>query len=784
LNRLRHILLRLLPLVCGVGICVHCYGQWDTTSRSYAFPHSYSRKDSNRVFLYFVQATGCKSFFIDSMTLIDSRTENALALKTRSGRGGVTRKNLLTLHGNISYDFDYWSNIDTPYAESNINQQTVQTYIDLNYKNEYPFRVVFTTRWSNSSLFRNITDVSFQYNAGQFNNQVKRQALGLLAAENKERDSLLRMEKQLAVKEKEFNSLNGLVKGPSRDEWLIVQRELQFWKSHDTSRRQNALIDSAHLPNLDGLRRYKFGGDIGSRPSDTSGKKASTYPDSTYLLRYDSLRKRADSLGKELDSLVRQYKKLQEAGNVANRNSQRELQSITRGTQLKEKLDDLHLPDSSLPKGYKTLYSIRSFGIGRSLLNYSELSAKNVNINGIQVEYNPSSYMAFAAGTVDYRFRDYTVGDATKGQYIALMRYGWGKKDGNNLIFTYYTGKRQLYNVNTTTTGSPVPDYSLMGFTLQGCYRLGKTTALIAEVAKSSLPYYILDSSQEHSVLASALKMNDRSNEAYSLKINSFIPSSQTKLSATYSRFGANFQSFSLFTTGNRQTAWAVKVDQPFFKKRLLVTGSIRTNDFLNPLLTTAYSSTAVFGSIQATMRLKNWPTVSIGYFPSSQIVKLSNSQYQENLFYTISGSISEAYKTKGIQMMSLLLYTRFYNKITDTGFIYFNTQNFLLSQTALVGRLSIQLQGSIAANASYTLYVVDGKADYRLLSWLSVGAGIKYNMQTVYDIRQWGYSANAAVGVPKLGDFRLMGDKGFIPGNNKRLVQNNLGRLTYTKVF
>jgi hypothetical protein len=682
---------------------------------------------------------------------------------------------LLTLHGNISYDFDYWSNIDTPYAERNVNQQTVQTYIDLNYKNEYPFRVIFTTRWSNSSLFRNITDVSFQYNAGQFNNKVRRQALGLLAMDTKERDSLMRMEKQLSAKEKQFNSLNSLVGGPAKDEWAIVRRELQYWRSHDTAK--GASVDSTRVPDWNSLSKYKFG------PPSASGKGSGSV-DTSSLGHYEHLRKRLDSLAVELDSLQRKYVLMKEAADKATRSNQREIENITSGKELKEKLGELHKSDSSLPKGYETLYSIRSFGIGRTLLNYSELSAKNVSINGVQVEYNPKAYMAFAAGTVDYRFRDYTVGDATKGQYILLGRYGWGKKDGNNVIFTYYTGKRQLYNVNTTTSGSPVPDYNLMGFTIQGTYRLGKTTAVIAEVAKSSLPYYSLDSTQRHSVLASNLKMNDRSNEAYSLKVNTFIPASQTQLSATYSRFGANFQSFSLFTTGTRQTQWSVKVDQPLFQKKLLLTGSIRTNEFVNPLLTTSYSSTAIFGSIQATMRLKKWPTVTFGYFPSSQLIKLSNAQYQENLFYTMAGSISHVYKTKGFTMMSLLLYTRFYNKVTDTGFIYYNTQNLLASQLAMLGKLTAQLQGSVSANAAYSLYVADGKVDYRLLNWLTVGAGVKYNLQTVYDIRQWGYSATMGVRVPKVGEFRLMGDKGFIPGNDKRLVPNNLGRLTYMKVF
>jgi hypothetical protein len=392
--------------------------------------------------------------------------------------------------------------------------------------------------------------------------------------------------------------------------------------------------------------------------------------------------------------------------------------------------------------------------------------------------------MAFAAGTVDYRFRDYSINDAVKGQYLALVRYGWGKKDGNSLIFTYYTGKRQLYNVSTTTQGTDIPNYNLMGFTVQGCYKVLKNTSVIAEVAKSSLPYYSLDSTRSHDMLGSALKMNLRSNEAYSLKVNSFIPASQTQITATYSRFGANFQSFSLFTTGTQQSQWAVRLDQPLLEKRLMIMASVKTNDFVNPLLSTAYSSTAVFGSLQATLRLKKWPVLSFGYFPSSQIVRLSNDQYQENLFYTMTATASESYKVKNITLLSLLMYTRFYNKITDTGFVYFNTSNLLVSQMAVIGRLTLQLQISLAANASYNLYTADGKADYRLFKWLSIGAGLKYNDQTVYDIKQWGYSATAGIIFRQLGQVRLIWDEGFIPGSNKELVPYNLGRITYTKTF
>jgi hypothetical protein len=225
-------------------------------------------------------------------------------------------------------------------------------------------------------------------------------------------------------------------------------------------------------------------------------------------------------------------------------------------------------------------------------------------------------------------------------------------------------------------------------------------------------------------------------------------------------------------------------VDQPFFQRHLLVTGSVKTNDFINPLLSTSYTSKAVFASLQASLRLKKWPVLVFSYSPSAQLIKLSNDQWQENLFYLMTATASESYKVQHVSLVSMVMYTKFYNRITDTGFVYFNTSNFFMSHTAMIGRLTLQLQGSMASNASYSLYVLDGSADYRLLKWLSVGGGTKYNDQTVYKIRQWGYSTEATMRVPKVGDIRVMWDKGFIPGNNKQLVPNNLGRITYSKIF
>jgi hypothetical protein len=78
----------------------------------------------------------------------------------------------------------------------------------------------------------------------------------------------------------------------------------------------------------------------------------------------------------------------------------------------------------------------------------------------------------------------------------------------------------------------------------------------------------------------------------------------------------------------------------------------------------------------------------------------------------------------------------------------------------------------------------MDEQTSIRINHWLSAGAGIKYNRQTSFNILQWGYSGNLQLKIPYLGDVQFMIDKGFIPGPDKRLVENKMGRLTYFKTF
>jgi hypothetical protein len=175
---------------------------------------------------------------------------------------------------------------------------------------------------------------------------------------------------------------------------------------------------------------------------------------------------------------------------------------------------------------------------------------------------------------------------------------------------------------------------------------------------------------------------------------------------------------------------------------------------------------------------------ISMGYFPTSQLTKLGNGDYEEELFYTMVGSATYSYNLHHVLMNTTLVYTQFFNRSQDSGFVYFNTRNLLVSQLVFLRKFTFQANASAATNQSYDLYTLEGRVQYNLGKNFLIGVGVKYNDQTIYDIQQWGYSAELTWKMGILGQIRFSADKGFIPGMNNQLIPNNMGRLTYFKTF
>ncbi|KAA2243193.1 hypothetical protein F0L74_11805 [Chitinophaga agrisoli] len=723
---------------------------------------------------YLIQ-DGCKGVTAVSYPLFRKDTVVPTIRKRREVIALPPRTPFLVIHGNVTYDLYYQSHVDTPYIENDVYQHTVQTFLDITVRNQYPLRVAFTTNMGNSSLFRNITGINLQYTNSDFKNMLADKARHWDAGRLQQLDELKALRAQWEQKANEVYQLKNSIAARFGVQQIVEAKERALYEKVQDSLSRLAGFG---MQDINLAQRWP--------PIDRPKMSQTDTAMSRLVKERAAAAQQLDSLQKQLAGLDQLYLGKQKAYGVNNTQLLDVLMKSRNNKELADNLHAMNLPDTVLPKGYKNLLAIRSVGVGRTIVDYSELTAKDISILGVQAEYNPSYYVAFATGMVDYRFRNFIVNENRSRQYLNLIRVGTGMREGNNIIFTWYTGKKQLYNFNTDTTGTnpqTAPNYNIMGVSLEGKWQLNRNNYLVGEVAKSSLPYYAR-STDKQSTMGSMLELGNRSNEAYSVSSFSFVPLTGTRINAMYKKMGANFQSFSLYTTGSSQSAWSLRVDQPFFRKQLTLSASIRQNDFTSLYQNVDYKTNTIFKSIQATLRIKKWPVVAVGYMPSSQLIKLSENQYTENLFYTLVGSVSHFYEYNGVMMNTIFSYTRFYNKQTDSNFVYFNSKNILLNHTVFLGKFTLNGSLSAATNQDYDLYGIDGNVQYKINNWLEIGGGAKYNRQTQFNIEQLGYSGNTRVNIPRLGEVSLMADKGFVPGAAKQLVPNNTGRLTYTKIF
>ncbi|WP_146616306.1 hypothetical protein [Chitinophaga dinghuensis] len=723
--------------------------------------------------------SGCKSSIIIPVELYNGPLGDTRlpTIRERFPRAAAPLKSnpFLKIHGNVSYDGFYQSNTDTPYLEKDIQQHTLSTNLDITVKDQYPLRVAFSTSKGNSMLFRNLTGINLRYTNRDFKQMLLDKAKGWEAGKLKQLKELDSLQTMLNTKWSQLEKLKNWFNSPQQVQRLIEAKE------HDYNLRfKKAVTD------ISKLERPDFSKPTVNMPSWK--KEVDLDSDSAVAkLRNEFARKQ-----QELDSMKLVYDGLEKFYNkkkLAYGNKKTKLLDVIHNSKSDEELisslESMNLPDSVLPKGYKTLLALKSVGIGRTMVDYSELTAKNISITGVQAEFNPSWYFAFATGAVDYRFRDYVVNANRAKQYLNIVRVGTGLKEGNNIILSFYTGKKQVYNFNTGANGGNVetPDYKIMGVSLEGRWQINRNHYITGEVAKSSTPYYARVA--EHQSLGSSMvQFNNHSNEAFAVTAFSYIPQTATRITGMYKLMGADFQSFSLYTPGTQQVAWQLKAEQPFFKKQLTVVAAIKRNAYNNFFDSTNYSSSTIFKSIQATFRRRHWPVVSVGYFPSSQLMKMSDDKFIENMFYTMMGTVSHNYTAGAIGMNTMITATRFYNRQVDSSFVYFNSTNLQLTQTLFVKKFTLTGGANMSSNQDYALYGTDGNVQYQVTRWLEVGGGLKYNYQTVFRNEQTGYSGNIRLNVPKIGEFGLMADKGFVPGVNRQLVPNKTGRLTYTKIF
>lgn len=713
----------------------------------------------------------------------------------------------ITIHGNVSYDYFYRSRIDTPVNQQNFQQHTERVYLDVLIKGKYPLKVNFTSRQSNSPYFRDFADVNFNFDKYTFNKNFKQQLLDKLKQQVPQYKfpDLARAEAALKKYQAEFDKTKTWLEDPATLQKIIEERERLYYQKLKSAQdsisgltRQNSIADSISKTNTSVTALNNKAGGFENKATDSvSYIKDDIYSKGAVITK--GVKSGADSLTapfaacyekqkKALDSLQKGVVKYKAKADSIKTELQKDIAGIrqkiykaTSEKELKKLAEENSIPIDKKTNLEKQLAAIKTFSIGRSVLNYTELTAQNITVSGVNIEYNPSYYAAFAAGKIDYRFRDFYNRKARQNnQYIIMGRLGFGDKDRAAIIFSYFTGRKS--NNNYGYSDSAKSTINLMGYSVEAILKKDDNSFLSAEFAKSTKP--IIGSLSAGKQSSSLVLFGDPSNMGINFKAQTSIPETHTKLSGFYRKTGENFQSFSLFSYNTNQTAWIGRVDQSLYKDRITLTGMLRRNDFTNPFTDKTYKTSTIFKSAILNVRLRKFPFISAGYYPGTQLYLVDKETIRESAYYILNASASYSYIVKGLQMNSMLMYNKYTSEATDSGFVPYRGINIYASHAFLFPKMQLQVAYAYTKQSILQYSTVEATADYSFRNWLKVGAGLKYNKVkdgTTY----WGESLQIrTTDFKKWGGLQLQYEKSYLPTFTQQLAPVEIGRLSYYRRF
>lgn len=694
-----------------------------------------------------VLRTYSKQKFIAAGQLTDVEKERLL----QSGAG----KSFLKVKGNLRYEFLYRSYADTPFALNHLRQHTVQSNLEVMVKDRYPFRINLAARISNSPYFRNFLDMNLLFDRQQFNRRYKEWLLDKVNRQFTGIPDIKSLEAALQAEKDRLEQLRNRLEQPDIKARIVAERERRFQEW--VSKRQNGIsADSLHiLSKADSLQ---------SSFSDT----VKTKREELVVLR-DKVRK----LEQQLDSTRRKW-----MGHIAG--VRKKIMAATNPQELKRIAAEEGISDRQKEKAEKMLSNVRSIGIGRSLLNYSELTAMNVSLTGLNVEYGNRIYTALAVGKIDYGFRDFMGRNLLqKSQQLLMGRVGLGDPDRLAVIVSGFSGRKSVYG--SIPNDSVKNHVNILGYSVEGIWKKDGHTQVIAEVAKSTGPS--TGSFKQNKEVQRLFRFSDERNMAVSLKAQTYIPASRTRLSGYFRKSGEHFQSFSLFTYNTDQLAWSARADQSFWKDQLGLMLQLRRNDFTNPFTEKTFKTSTVFTSMQVQLRIKKWPAITAGYYPGTQLYMIDKERIRENAYYILNGSVVYAWQAGKLRMLSSGIYNRFESKATDTGFIAYAGVNYMAVQSIQAGKLNWQLSYSYTDQPELKYSTLEYNMEWMPFRSLRLGAGCKYNRLTTGQV-YWGERAAISAGIGKLGTLQLQYDKSYLPTIRRDLFAIETGRITWFKNF
>ncbi|TCJ12186.1 hypothetical protein EPD60_16715 [Flaviaesturariibacter flavus] len=675
---------------------------------------------------------------------------NNFSLSQPSGINVISKKRVFRFNGGVAeYNFLLRSTVDSLFPAKDLSQHQFSVRAGVVVKDQLPLQVGAFVRRSNSEFLQDITDIQISLDV----TELKRTVLVRLQARRE--DKLRKMYDTASIAS--YRSLQQSIEKkktwlnePANKLQLLQYRELINVPALSSDRK---LSDSANHVRYDSIRKEA----------------------ESFIEKYENVKKELKSLSDASDSLkneqdlllsaARDYEKLLRLADGGDRTALRKLRRTPEGEAL--------LADrKQVPMGW--IRNVRAFQLGRSNVYTSDLTAKNITINGINFEYNSWFIFGVTAGVLENRFRDFLMSNTPRTpQHMYQVRFGIGSIEGNHVLLSAFGGEKRIYGLNSTG-GTPI---RTKGLSLGGRWQIAPTVALYAEGAQTFAPDY----RSFDTIGKSGNKISESGDRAYAVRLSGGVERHLLNFESYYRYQGANYQAFNRFQTNSEQTEWSVRVKKGFFRNHLRFDAGLSTNDYANPYVMHRYEARNVMKTFTAGFRKRGWPSISLGMQPVSQVTALGDQLF-ENRFEAITGSATHTYKLGVATATSTLLLSCFQNHLSDSAFALSNADNYFFTNSIFFKSfdLTVSFSRSIAWPTRYMVFENLIRIPFKAAGSLSFG--FKINELNGADLKV-GQNFELVFPVGKqMVTARV--ERGFWPGTTSKLTRNNSGSIGIRRTF
>ncbi len=660
------------------------------------------------------------------------------------------QRNALLGNKYFSYTGSYVSKLEGQYHIDNLFQQVFTYGATVQLSKELPVNVLLSGRKTNSPYFRDYLDFTINAQPEQITrqmagksvdsrkNRLLREAESIRSAYNKRLNELLQLQ----------NKLKSLP-GDSCLSYYVQSRELLASEAY--------YQDSVSFPDRDNIHR---------KLADAR----------QFMASFDSTRRLLDSFNVKIDQYIN-------TARLAFSDLNNTINDIRSGKALQTAIPSVirygsevtGFDSSMLQEKTHWLQNFRRLALGRSFVDGSQLTLRDISVKGLQAEYQAEKYFySVVAGWTDFGLRDFLGrNDRVKlNSLVYAATIGKGKKDNNYISLGVFGGQKPGGYAGSNYRDSGY----IWGLSLAGQYQLRYWT-VNAELAQSN------GFRQPGSKTSGDFDLSDKSNKAAALQASGAVRAIALHLTGYVRYYGANFQGFNAYRINAANTLWGVEASKSFFRQSLQLEVAVKTDDYRNPYVEQVYDGRNIIQSFSARFN-KGKLTVSASYKPVYQYLGVNDSLFEAR-FQVLQGVAGISYKTGDIPSNSSLLFNRFTSRQTTQQYFFGNSYNLVASQSFFFPQHSALLSGSYLANERYTYWLVDGCIQYKLHRSISIKIGGRmYALHSDTDQTRVGAYGGTIFSIKHIGQFSLRCESNYFPDLQYRLYGNTMATVGFSTRF